>query len=61
MSITWDYFPNSRGLVSGILVCGLGFGNFLFNSISTLIMNPNNEKPVHDFEDDEDYYSIEIG
>jgi MFS transporter, OFA family, oxalate/formate antiporter len=40
----WRYFPNNRGLVSGIILCGFGFGAFVFNMISTAVVNPNHEE-----------------
>ena len=39
---SWLYFKNNKGLVSGIVVCGFGFGSFIFGLISTKIVNPNN-------------------
>jgi hypothetical protein len=48
MSVSWDYFPNSKGLVSGILVCGLGCGSFIFHFVSTWIINPDNLQPTYD-------------
>ena len=41
----WEWFPNNKGLVSGLIVGGYGFGAFIFGFISTAIANPDNEKP----------------
>ena len=30
--------------MSGIVLCGFGFGSFVFNFISTAIVNPNHEE-----------------
>ena len=40
----WEWFPNNKGLVSGLIVAGFGFGAFFFGFISTAIINPNDEK-----------------
>lgn len=40
----WEYFPKHKGLVSGIVVGGYGFGSFIFGFISTAICNPDDEK-----------------
>ena len=40
----WEWFPESRGIVSGMTLCGYGFGSFIFSQVSTHLVNPNNEK-----------------
>jgi OFA family oxalate/formate antiporter-like MFS transporter len=45
LKICWDHFPNQRGMVSGIIICGFGLGSFIFGIISTILFNPNNIKP----------------
>jgi MFS transporter, OFA family, oxalate/formate antiporter len=40
----WEWFPNNKGLVSGLIVGGYGFGAFIFGFISTAIANPDNLK-----------------
>ena len=40
----WEWFPNNKGLVSGLIVAGYGFGAFFFGFISTAIVNPENVK-----------------
>ena len=42
----WEYFPSKKGLVSGIVVGGFGFGSFIFGFISLAIANPNGENPT---------------
>jgi MFS transporter, OFA family, oxalate/formate antiporter len=37
---SWEYFPNKRGLVTGIIVGSYGLGSFIFTQISTHIANP---------------------
>ena len=41
----WEYFPNRRGMVSGLIVFGFGVGSFIFGFISLGIANPENEEP----------------
>ena len=38
----WLWFPESPGLVSGLIIGGFGLGALLFDNISTLIINPDN-------------------
>lgn len=40
----WEWFPDNKGLISGLVVAGFGFGAFIFGFISTGIVNPNNLK-----------------
>merc|ERR1712025_894361 len=41
----WEWFPNNKGLVSGLIVGGYWFGAFIFGFISTALCNPDNFKP----------------
>jgi MFS transporter, OFA family, oxalate/formate antiporter len=40
----WEWFPDNKGLVSGLVVGGFGFGAFIFGYITTAIVNPDNVK-----------------
>ena len=42
----WEYFPNHKAVVSGIVIGAFGFGSFIFNLISTSLINPDNVKQV---------------
>jgi hypothetical protein len=44
----WEYFPEKKGLVTGIIVGSYGFASFIFGLISTKICNPNNIDPTID-------------
>ncbi|CAK89915.1 unnamed protein product (macronuclear) [Paramecium tetraurelia] len=60
----WRYFPNRRGLVSGMTIGGYGFGSFIFNFVCKAVANPNNLKPsVIEVEDGKDvkYFDSEVG
>jgi MFS transporter, OFA family, oxalate/formate antiporter len=37
-------FPDKKGLVTGIVLCGFGFGGLVFGLIATKIVNPNGLK-----------------
>jgi hypothetical protein len=39
---SWSYFPKRKGMVSGIIFSGYGFGGFIFGFISLATANPNN-------------------
>jgi OFA family oxalate/formate antiporter-like MFS transporter len=42
----WEWFPEHKGLVSGLIVAGYGFGSFIFGFITSAICNPDDAK-VH--------------
>ena len=48
----WEWFPNRKGLISGLVVGGYGFGAFLFGFISTAYVNPDDISPSKDPGDD---------
>jgi MFS transporter, OFA family, oxalate/formate antiporter len=48
LKICWDYFPQKKGMVSGIIICGFGIGSFIFSFVSTLLANPNNVSAEHE-------------
>ena len=39
----WDYFPDHKGRVTGILMSAYGLSSFFLNIISSAIVNPNDE------------------
>ncbi|XP_023347667.1 uncharacterized protein LOC111716443 isoform X2 [Eurytemora carolleeae] len=42
--VTW--FPDRKGLVTGIIAAGFGFGAAVFSPLQTFIINPENTPPV---------------
>ena len=44
MIVAWEYFPNNKGMVSGILSGAYGMGSFFYTWISTNVVNPQGEK-----------------
>lgn len=60
----WRYFPNRRGLVSGMTIGGYGFGSFIFNFVCKAIANPNNLKPSYEVMEGTKkvkYFTSEVG
>jgi len=45
LACTWEYFPKRKGLISGIIIGGFGFGAFFFGFISFALVNPENAEP----------------
>jgi OFA family oxalate/formate antiporter-like MFS transporter len=41
----WEWFPERKGLISGLIIGGYGFGAFIFDFVSNAIANPNDFKP----------------
>jgi MFS family permease len=50
----WEHLPSRKGLVSGLIIGGFGFGAFIFGFISTAIANPANEHKI-ETKDDPDF------
>ena len=42
----WSHLPGRKGVVSGIIVSGLGFGAFIFGYLTMAIVNPDNLFPL---------------
>lgn len=38
----WEWFGHLKGLCTGIIIAGFGFGTFIFSFVSTSIVNPDN-------------------
>ena len=41
----WEWFPENKAIVSGLILSGFGFGSFIFGFITTDIVNPNDLRP----------------
>jgi MFS family permease len=41
----WSHLPKRKGLASGVIICGFGFGGFIFGKVTTSLCNPNNVNP----------------
>lgn len=42
----WEYFPEKKGLMTGIIIGSYGFGSFFFSLISTKLVNPTGADPT---------------
>ena len=42
--VAWEWFPNRKGLISGLVIGAFGFGAFIFGYITKSIANPWNYK-----------------
>jgi len=40
----WSHLPQRKGLVSGLIISGYGFGGFFFGIYSTYLANPDGVK-----------------
>jgi len=49
IKICWEYFPNRKGVVSGIIIGVFGLGGFSFNLISSALINPEGVKKQGSF------------
>lgn len=45
VKICWEYYPNRKGIVSGIIIGMFGLGSFTFNMVSAALINPEGIKP----------------
>jgi len=45
----WEWFPDRKGLVSGLVIGGFGLAAFTFGFITTAIANPEDFPPTLDF------------
>lgn len=50
------YFPAHKGVVSGLVLTGYGFGSFIFNYVCLAICNPDNLVACKNPTDSEKYY-----
>ncbi|XP_046552611.1 oxalate:formate antiporter-like [Haliotis rubra] len=46
------WFPGKSGLVTGIILCGVGVGAIVFNQVVTAFINPDNLSPDETIKDD---------
>ena len=57
----WSHLPKRKGLASGIIISGFGFGGAFFSMIFELLANPDDVEPVVDIHDGNLYFPVEIG
>lgn len=42
----WQWLPERKGLVTGIILGAFGLGSFVFSLVSIYVVNPTNELPT---------------
>ena len=42
----WEWVPERRGMITGLIVAAFGFGGFTFGFVCYGTVNPNNEMPI---------------
>lgn len=42
---SWEYFPDKKATLTGIILCGFGFGPSVFGFLALAIANPDNLQP----------------
>lgn len=52
----WEWFPEKRGTVSGVIIGGFGLGAFFFGFLTTAIANPDNLEPHTQAKDGDTYF-----
>jgi len=51
-----QFFPNRKGVISGLVLTGYGFGSFIFNYVCLAICNPDNLVACKNPGDSEKFY-----
>lgn len=60
MLCAWRYFPENKGLISGISACGITFGSLIFSFLSQKLVNPNDLAPEeYEYNSIKDHYYTE--
>ena len=57
----WSHLPERKGLVTGCIISGYGFGGFIFGILAQKIANPDNISTVEDPSDGLNYLPIDVG
>ena len=51
----WKYFPEKKGILSGVILCCFGMGSFFWTFIADSLINPDDKKVEED-----GYYNISV-
>lgn len=46
--LSWEYFPNHKGLITGLVIGSFGFGSFVFGFVWLALVNPDGISPQKD-------------
>ena len=44
--LVWEWFPQCKGLVTGIILAGVGVGSLIFSPLSAYFVNNENGSPI---------------
>lgn len=58
---SWVYFPERKGLVSGLILSFYSIGSILSILLAQVVANPENEAPTDEGDGGERYYKSESG
>ena len=56
----WKYFPENKGLATGIISGAYGMGNLIFSYLSTSLVNPNDATATIYITDDLRYFEEDV-
>ena len=56
----WEWFPEKRGLMTGISLFSYGLGSFFFTLMANNLMNPDDLKPTLIINEDLRFFDEEI-
>ena len=45
LKLCWEYFPNKKGTITGIINSGFSTGGIVYSFLSKDLINPNNQEP----------------
>lgn len=52
------WFPTRKGIFTGVIVAGFGFGGLIFTNLQTLYLNPDNRQPRNGYFDEQVYSKV---
>ena len=45
MMLGWEYYPERKGVISGLVMCAFGLAAFIYGFVAQAIVNPEDEHP----------------
>jgi len=56
----WDYFPERKGLTTGVIEASYGLGPFFYNRFATYLINPDDANAPIEINKDVHYFTKEV-
>lgn len=56
----WEYFPERKGLISGIITGSYGLGSFIYSLVAKKVANPDNLDPTIIINKDLSYFDERV-